>query len=1027
MLKSFLSILTKFSTQRPIHVIIITALFASVSYLIVVDEYISNRINNHESGLIYYHSPGSTSIDSWKKIDDAGQYPEALKMSMVPLIFKKTNNYSIPKIPNTMKGRNKNERLLIVESESLEEVLEQIKVVRYKGIEWKLTHKNGVTKYYNYARKTYAKVNKLIHVAEVFDVALMSFAYISMIYTVIKVFVDLRKIGSKFWLAICIITSSTFAFLFSLVVMIKFFSLTVPLITMTEGIPFLVTIVGFKHKVSISRDVLRASTSALDIKTIVNNITLSHAFYIFRDNSVAILTLMICGSYILNSNGLKNFCILNAIVLIFDFFLVYTFYSAILALKVEINRARRKQYLTQVLEDDGISIDIAENVAKQTLKINDINDSHIFAKKNVSILTFKLSMIFLLFVFHAFSFGGSWLFQLGDNTLDLDLSKKSNLTKAADKYILIGKNGTILTIFPTKVYLHMGFLVKLENFVIMLFENLGVAIRDSLLSKFLLVAFAISICINAYFLEATRNQFSYSNNLTNKASKKKKSTKSTFSKTHLIKVVQNANIQNSEIETIDEQCQTDNHDELKIIDVMDSLNLKECINKFEQSQINNLTNDQLSFLVQTGKIQQYSLEKTLGDSKRAVIIRRKALSQIADAPVLLSNRLPFKDYDYDRVLGACCENVIGYMPIPVGVAGPLNINGKPYYIPMATTEGCLIASTMRGCKAINAGGGATTVLIQDGMTRGPVVSFKSLKRTGEAKIWIDSDEGQRILSKAFNSTSRFARLQRITSSIAGTLLFIRFKTTTGDAMGMNMISKGVEHALEYMSTKCSWNDMEIISISGNYCTDKKSAAINWIEGRGKSVVAEAKIPAKIVESVLKSNVDALVRLNTSKNLIGSAMAGSIGGFNAHAANIVTAIFIACGQDPAQNVESSNCITIMDKVNDYLHISVSMPSIEVGTIGGGTILEPQSSMLDLLGIMGPHKCNPGENARQLAQIIASVVLAAELSLCSALAAGQLVKSHMRHNRKKENNTLQKELSKNDNLEINKEDTVDCINS
>jgi hydroxymethylglutaryl-CoA reductase (NADPH) len=129
---------------------------------------------------------------------------------------------------------------------------------------------------------------------------------------------------------------------------------------------------------------------------------------------------------------------------------------------------------------------------------------------------------------------------------------------------------------------------------------------------------------------------------------------------------------------------------------------------------------------------------------------------------------------------------------------------------------------------------------------------------------------------------------------------------------MNMISKGVEHALSVMSNEAGFEDMAIITVSGNYCTDKKPAAINWIDGRGKSVVAEAIIPGEVVRSVLKSDVDALVELNISKNLIGSAMAGSIGGFNAHAANIVTAIFLATGQDPAQNVESSNCITVMRK-------------------------------------------------------------------------------------------------------------------
>jgi hydroxymethylglutaryl-CoA reductase (NADPH) len=131
-------------------------------------------------------------------------------------------------------------------------------------------------------------------------------------------------------------------------------------------------------------------------------------------------------------------------------------------------------------------------------------------------------------------------------------------------------------------------------------------------------------------------------------------------------------------------------------------------------------------------------------------------------------------------------------------------------------------------------------------------------------------------------------------------------------MGMNMISKGVEHALSVMSNECGFDDMEIISVSGNYCIDKKPSALNWIDGRGKSVVAEAIIPGEVVRKVLKSDVDALVELNVAKNLVGSALAGSIGGNNAHAANIVTAIFLATGQDPAQNVESSNCMTLMKK-------------------------------------------------------------------------------------------------------------------
>lgn len=148
------------------------------------------------------------------------------------------------------------------------------------------------------------------------------------------------------------------------------------------------------------------------------------------------------------------------------------------------------------------------------------------------------------------------------------------------------------------------------------------------------------------------------------------------------------------------------------------------------------------------------------------------------------------------------------------------------------------------------------------------------------------------MKTAFNSTSRFARLQSIKSSIAGKFVFIRFKASSGDAMGMNMVSKGVEHALKVMSTEAGFSDMNIITLSGNYCADKKPAAINWIEGRGKGIVAEAIIQADAVKNVLKSDVDSMVQLNHAKNLVGSAMAGSIGGFNAQAANLACALLYA---------------------------------------------------------------------------------------------------------------------------------------
>uniref|UniRef100_A0A6N2N480 3-hydroxy-3-methylglutaryl coenzyme A reductase n=1 Tax=Salix viminalis TaxID=40686 RepID=A0A6N2N480_SALVM len=398
--------------------------------------------------------------------------------------------------------------------------------------------------------------------------------------------------------------------------------------------------------------------------------------------------------------------------------------------------------------------------------------------------------------------------------------------------------------------------------------------------------------------------------------------------------------------------------------------------------------------VVSGTIPSYSLESKLGDCKRAAAIRREALQRMTGRSM---EGLPLEGFDYESILGQCCEMPVGFVQIPVGIAGPLLLNGKEYMVPMATTEGCLVASTNRGCKAIYASGGASSVLLKDAMTRAPVVRFGTAKRAAELKFFVEDPANFDTLSVAFNRSSRFGRLQNIKCTVAGKNLYMRFGCSTGDAMGMNMVSKGVQNVLDYLQP--DFPDMEIIGISGNYCSDKKPAAVNWIEGRGKSVVCEAIINEEVVKKVLKTNIDTLVELNMLKNLTGSAMAGALGGFNAHASNIVSAVFIATGQDPAQNVESSHCITMMESVNDGkdLHISVTMPSIEVGTVGGGTQLASQSACLNLLGVKGASKDSPGSNSRLLASIVAGSVLAGELSLMSAIAAGQLVRSHMKYNR------------------------------
>ena len=405
-----------------------------------------------------------------------------------------------------------------------------------------------------------------------------------------------------------------------------------------------------------------------------------------------------------------------------------------------------------------------------------------------------------------------------------------------------------------------------------------------------------------------------------------------------------------------------------------------------------MTDSAIADLVTTGAIKHHTLEKLLGPV-RAVTVRRLALGE--SCPTL--KNLPCDHaIDYERIHGANCELVVGFIPIPVGMAGPVRLNGRDVFIPMATTEGCLVASTNRGCKAINLGTGATSTLIRDGITRAPCLRFPTATKAAEFAGWSQESASFDMLKAAFESTTSFGKLVKAEPTVAGRNVYLRLVCFSGDAMGMNMVSKGslaVVSKIQELFVDC-----KLVALSGNMCTDKKAAATNWIHGRGKSIVIEAVIPKAVVTTVLKTTVAAIVDVNTQKNLIGSAMAASVGGFNCHAANNVTAVFLATGQDPAQNVESSNCITLLEGNEDGdLWISCTMPSIEVGTVGGGTSLPAQAALLGAIGCSGGG-VTPGANAANLAHVVAAAVMAGELSLLAALAQNTLVSAHMQHNRK-----------------------------
>ncbi|KAL6808824.1 hydroxymethylglutaryl-coenzyme A reductase domain-containing protein [Trichoderma sp. SZMC 28013] len=902
-----------------------------------------------------------------------------------------------------------------------------------------------------WVRDSWSKFLDLLKNAGGLDITIMVLGYLAMHITFVSLFLSMRRLGSNFWLGTTTLFSSTFAFLFGLAVTTSL-GIPISVLLLSEGLPFLVVTIGFEKNIVLTKAVLshaiehRAQETKKGKQVKQENV-ISYAvqaaikekgYDIVCDYAIEIFVLGL-GAASGVQGGLQQFCFLAAWILFFDCILLFTFYTAILSIKLVINRIKRHVEMRMALEADGVSRRVAENAASSADGPNS-KEASLFGRnvKSSSVPKFKGLMVsgFVLvnlinIVTILFRNGASFSnirslvgglsgvvstppidpFKVASNGLDAILE----IAKAKGSAVLV----SIIT--PIKYELEYpsihyalpsataepseseGQLFGVGGRVV---GGLLSSLEDPVLSKWIVAALALSVGLNGYLFNVARWTIKDPNTPDHQIDRNELARAQRFNDNPTVNLPLGEYVPPTPQQTqpatpaiTDDE--SDNEAQAKPKVEVENRSLAVLEKMLAEKRITEMTDEEVVELSMRGKIPGYALEKTLKNFTRAVKVRRtiisrtRATSEITS--VLENSKLPYRHYDWERVFGACCENVIGYMPIPVGVAGPLVIDGQSFFIPMATTEGVLVASTSRGCKAINSGGGAVTVLTADGMTRGPVVSFETLDRAGAAKLWLDSEAGQNTMKTAFNSTSRFARLQTMKTAIAGTNLYIRFKTTTGDAMGMNMISKGCEYALNVMQNEAGFDDMVIVSLSGNYCSDKKPAAINWIEGRGKSVVAEAIIPGEVVRSVLKTDVDSLVELNTSKNMIGSAMAGAMGGFNAHAANIVAAMYLATGQDPAQVVESANCITIMKNLRGSLQISVSMPSLEVGTLGGGTILDPQGSMLELLGVRGSHPTNPGDNARRLARIIAAAVLAGELSLCSALAAGHLVKAHMAHNR------------------------------
>lgn len=394
---------------------------------------------------------------------------------------------------------------------------------------------------------------------------------------------------------------------------------------------------------------------------------------------------------------------------------------------------------------------------------------------------------------------------------------------------------------------------------------------------------------------------------------------------------------------------------------------------YEKELLNKLANNEIKL---------HEIDKYTSDINESICIRKKFIETISVGELTHISNYSINMNEANK---KNIENPIGTIQIPVGVAGPVKINGNyakgNFYIPLATTEGALIASINRGCSTISKSGGANVRIVDDKMTRAPVLQVDSINNALIVKKWIESNFDA-IKREAENTTKHGKLLKIDPIIIVGRYIYPRFVYSTGDSMGMNMVTIATEAALKFISNNIN---VHIIASSGNVCVDKKPSAINLIEGRGKTVIAEVIIPKEVVTEKLKTSVKSITEVNMAKNFLGSAISGSMG-FNAHFANMIGAIFLATGQDEAHIVEGSLGITTTEENNGDLYFSVTLPDLPVATFGGGTRIETAQECLEIMDAFGSGKVH------KFAEIVAVTVLAGELSLMGALAAGHLARAH-----------------------------------
>ena len=333
-------------------------------------------------------------------------------------------------------------------------------------------------------------------------------------------------------------------------------------------------------------------------------------------------------------------------------------------------------------------------------------------------------------------------------------------------------------------------------------------------------------------------------------------------------------------------------------------------------------------------------------------------------------------------------------PIPMRIVGPIRITGttvveEDVWVPLATYESPLWPSVNRGARVSVAAGGIRAVVIDDRMTRSILLEAPDAETAYDTVRALN--QRRPALAKAAQAGSQFTLFLDFHSQIVGNLMYLRFEMQTGDAAGHNMVTAAADRLIRWILAE--YPSLRYVTVSGNYCTDKKTSAVNGILGRGKNIVTELLISEKICRRYLKTSPKRIVELNIKKNLIGTLLAGGVRSANAHFANMLLGFYLATGQDAANIVEGSQGIVHAECRGSDLYFSATLPNVIVGTIGSGKQLSFVRENIELLGCNQPRAA--GENARRLAVIAGATALCGELSLMAAQTnQGELMDAHTR---------------------------------